>query len=291
MTWDTSKPADSDFISLGDDVIREFKRDVENSLKEEGIFPGSDPENPVYKWTGKRGDTASRPASPSTGEIYFNTQTSSMEYWNGSSWIAYDLSGGNGTGSITENDLNSSVAGLGLIGGAGTPLRVNVDNSTIDINSDQVLVKANGITGTQLNPSVAGAGLSGGGGSSLSVNVDNSTIEINSDSIRLKDGAVSGNKFGVSFVSFSTRDTNSNFADNVDNSWIIGIRGEVDNTDGRTILYSTSQSGPHFNFGNVGLQTDKTFYGQAAVTGMSGSDDNVVFFNLGAWYISTPNSF
>jgi len=78
--WNVATPAGTDLISQGDDVIREFKTAVEEALSEEGVFPGPNPLTaPVFKWTGKRGNTAGRPASPNTGEIYFNTELFQME--------------------------------------------------------------------------------------------------------------------------------------------------------------------------------------------------------------------
>ena len=91
---------------------------------------------------------------------------------------------------ITETQLNASVAGAGLAGGAGTALSVNVDGSTIEITTDTLNVKAAGITATQLNSSVAGAGLAGGAGTALSVNVDGSTIEITTDTLNVKAGGI-----------------------------------------------------------------------------------------------------
>ena len=91
MTWNVLKPAGSDLLSLGDDVIREMKVDIREALETEGIFPGSNPDAALFKWTGKRGSTGSRPSSPETGEIYFNTELFQMEYWSGSAWTAYDL--------------------------------------------------------------------------------------------------------------------------------------------------------------------------------------------------------
>jgi hypothetical protein len=86
-------------------------------------------------------------------------------------------------------------AGAGL-GKTGADLFVNVDNSTIEINSDALRVKDAGITNAKLaNSSVtvtAGAALSGGGsvalGSSvnLDVAVDDSSIEVNADALRVK---------------------------------------------------------------------------------------------------------
>ena len=51
---------------------------------------------------------------------------------------------------ITGVELNSSVAGAGLAGGAGSALSVSVDGSTVEINSDALRVKAGGIGTTQL---------------------------------------------------------------------------------------------------------------------------------------------
>jgi hypothetical protein len=47
---------------------------------------------------------------------------------------------------INESKLTTSVAGNGLSGGTGSPLSVNVDNSTIEINADSLRVKDAGIT-------------------------------------------------------------------------------------------------------------------------------------------------
>lgn len=46
---------------------------------------------------------------------------------------------------ITADDLAASVAGSGLAGGAGSALSVNVDGSTLEINSDALRVKDAGI--------------------------------------------------------------------------------------------------------------------------------------------------
>lgn len=90
--WDTATPAGTDLISAGDDVIREMKAALEEALSEEAVFPGGSPGSaPIFKWTGKRGNTAGRPGSPDTGEIYFNTQLFQMEYYDGATWTAYDM--------------------------------------------------------------------------------------------------------------------------------------------------------------------------------------------------------
>lgn len=47
---------------------------------------------------------------------------------------------------VTADKIASAVAGSGLGGGAGTALSVNVDNSTIEINSDTLRLKDGGVT-------------------------------------------------------------------------------------------------------------------------------------------------
>jgi hypothetical protein len=54
------------------------------------------------------------------------------------------------TNSVSETYLTTSVAGSGIVGGNGSPLHVNVDNSTVEINSDTLRVKDDGITEAKL---------------------------------------------------------------------------------------------------------------------------------------------
>ena len=103
-------------------------------------------------------------------------------------------------GSVTAAKLASAVAGNGLSGGAGTALAVNVDDSTIEINTDALRVKDAGITSAKLASAVAGNGLSGGAGTALAVNVDGSTLEISSDSLRIKDSGVTESKIDYTTV-------------------------------------------------------------------------------------------
>lgn len=85
---------------------------------------------------------SSAPSSPVTGQIYYNTSSSRMYYYDGTSWI--DMSG----------DISAVVAGDGL-GGGGTngsvTLSVNVDNVTIEIVDDVVQVKDGGITTAKIS--------------------------------------------------------------------------------------------------------------------------------------------
>jgi hypothetical protein len=52
---------------------------------------------------------------------------------------------------VTADKIDTAVAGNGLAGGAGSALSVNVDNSTVEINSDSLRVKDAGITNAKLS--------------------------------------------------------------------------------------------------------------------------------------------
>ncbi|MHA1754545.1 MAG: hypothetical protein ACTSYR_03400 [Candidatus Odinarchaeia archaeon] len=99
---------------------------------------------------------------------------------------------------ITADELNASVAGSGIAGGAGSALSVNVDDSSIEVSTDTVQVKDAGITAAKLAAAIAGDGLAGGAGSALSVNVDDSSIELNSDSLRVKADGIGANEVDLS---------------------------------------------------------------------------------------------
>ena len=103
------------------------------------------------------------------------------------------------SGTVKSFTLGSYLTGAaGRMDGAGIEaasgvLSVKVDDSSIEINSDSLRVKAGGVTDAMLNDDVA-SGLAGDGLAAssgvLSVGVDDSSIEINSDSLRVKAGGV-----------------------------------------------------------------------------------------------------
>jgi hypothetical protein len=87
---------------------------------------------------------SSAPSSPVTGQIYYNTADARMYFWDSSAWV--DMSG----------DIQDVIGGAGLTAGTSAngdviTLDVNVDNATIEINSDTVRVKDLGITSAKIN--------------------------------------------------------------------------------------------------------------------------------------------
>ena len=81
----------------------------------------------------------------STGKILVQASGSTIEV--GSGGIRVNDS------SITPIQISSSIAGNGLSGGNGAPLAVNVDDSSIEINSDTLRIKSDGVTNAMLQKS------------------------------------------------------------------------------------------------------------------------------------------
>ena len=89
---------------------------------------------------------ASAPASPVTGQIYYNTTDARMYFWDSTQWV--DMSG----------DIQDVIGGNGLsastsANGDVITLDVNVDNATLEISSDTVRVKDLGIVTAKINDS------------------------------------------------------------------------------------------------------------------------------------------
>lgn len=126
--------------------------------------------------------------------------------------------------SVTEVELNASVAGNGLAGGAGSALSVNVDDSTIEINTDALRVKDLGITSgkiaddavgkAKIASDVAGKGLQQASDGALESNVvmtlqnddaaafvagEFGIIEADGNVVKV-DAQVSGQNLGTSYV-------------------------------------------------------------------------------------------
>jgi hypothetical protein len=91
------------------------------------------------------------PSTPTEGQIYYNSTTGNKRIYvyDGSAW------------SSIAGDITEVIAGDGLSGGGNSDsvtLAVNVDDSTIEINSDTLRVKAGGITANELASTTVTAG-------------------------------------------------------------------------------------------------------------------------------------
>ena len=95
-------------------------------------------------------------------------------------------------GSVKEEslaDYATAIAGDGLAASSGV-LAVGVDDSTVELDSDALRVKAAGINVSHLNTAVAGNGLAGGGGSALSLDLNElsaAAVAVAADSIAIID--------------------------------------------------------------------------------------------------------
>lgn len=86
---------------------------------------------------------SSAPASPVTGQVYFDTTDKRIYFWDSTAWV--DMSG----------DIQDVLGGAGLTAstsanGDVVTLDVNVDNATIEINSDTLRIKDLGVVTAKL---------------------------------------------------------------------------------------------------------------------------------------------
>jgi len=172
--------------------------------------------------------------------------------------LTYDDAGGTLTIANTNSaDITSVVAGDGLTGGgtAGdVTLAVGVDDSSIEINSDALRVKASGITNAMLAGSIANAKLA------------NSSVTINSQAIALGGSHTFDTDDigeGSSNLYYTDARANSAIDARVTNTFINNLSGVVADTatalaTGRTIALSgdVTASGVSFDgTGNISLST------------------------------------
>lgn len=108
---------------------------------------------------------------------------------------------------VTSAKLASGVAGNGLAGGAGSALSVNVDDSTIEINSDTLRVKDGGIGSTKLASSLSLTTPTLGVASATSVNKVTITAPATSATLTLANGSTLATSGAYSITLTSTGST------------------------------------------------------------------------------------
>ena len=101
-------------------------------------------------------------------------------------------------------DYATAIAGDGLAASAGV-LAVGVDDSSIEINSDALRLKDDGVTGAKLAPAVAGVGLAQDGSGNLDLDLNEltaATVNVANDSIAIIDADDSNASKKESIVDF-----------------------------------------------------------------------------------------
>jgi hypothetical protein len=119
------------------------------------------------------------------GILVVKVDTSTIDFTAGGSLEVVD-------GGISADKLNSDVAGAGIVlNGTTNAIEANVDNSTLEVDTDVIRVKDDGITAAKINSDVAGAGLTQNGTTgALEAFVDSTTLEIGLGGIKVKDGGI-----------------------------------------------------------------------------------------------------
>jgi len=105
---------------------------------------------------------------------------------------------------VTADKIAAAVAGNGLSGGAGSALAINVDNSTIEINSDSLRVKDSGIGSSKLASSLSLTTPTLGVASATSINKVAITAPATAATLTLADGSTLATSGAYSITLTST---------------------------------------------------------------------------------------
>jgi len=103
---------------------------------------------------------------------------------------------GNVTRKDTFADYATAIAGDGLAASSGV-LAVGVDDSSIELNSDALRIKAGGVTGAMLAAAVAGNGLAKDGSGNLDLDLNElsaAAVDVSADSIAIIDATDDSSK-------------------------------------------------------------------------------------------------
>ena len=187
---------------------------------------------------------ATPPASPVSGQIYFDTSDSIFKYWDGSKWV-----------SAKDGDITSVVAGAGLTGGGesgAVTLTANTDGITLEVFEDKIKVKPEGIGTTELKNTGVTPGVYGSATAipNVTVDIDGRITAVStsaiSSTLKVSDGAVEDNvRIGTDTLTFSGTN-NEVTTDVTDNTVTIGLPNDVtiaqNLTVGGNLLVSGTQT-------------------------------------------------
>ena len=209
-----------------------------------------------------------------TAQLNINTLTTSGTPHQDDSFAFIDANDSNITKKGTIEDLSTAIAGDGL-SQVAKQLQVNVDDSTIERNSDAIRVKDSGITAAKIATAVAGTGLTGGGGAALAVNTGNGLIPgpagngvdpthpLHGDRIVVDDSI-------VATLSGSTFQGQVNFLTSITGSTDLHIGGEIIHKDDIDTKIRFSPDGVTFMAGGTNTITTST---SAVTVNASGNAD------------------
>lgn len=141
---------------------------------------------------GVSGAMGAATAAENEKTFYYNSSDNRLYFSDGNNWVPI-------SGFTYPSDLDSTIAGSGLSLNTSTGLAVNVDNSTLEVSSDNLRVKANGITESQLKTVLGAEAVV-----TAAIRADAVTQDkIADDAVRkehIKDGEVVAGKLGTNAV-------------------------------------------------------------------------------------------
>ena len=154
----------------------------------------------------------------------------------------------------TRTNVVSDMAGDGLAAASGV-LSVGVDDSSIEIDSDALRIKADGVTGAMLAPAVAGNGLAQDGSGNLDLDLNElsaATVAVASDSIAIIDADDNSSK----------KESIADLVSAMAGAGLTATNGVL-STDAGVVQSAIGDAnatlGEGMNFGNVTFTADRTW--------------------------------